>query len=144
MRGGYRSLFVPTAQLKEPNRRYHAQVVLLDLGLAVAAGWASDRSIPLRMAIADAAVEALETEPSEPVVLNAAAVALRELWCLDSARDLFDAAARLDPSLPQLRENLAAVDGRRQAARRHGPTPRWRAWPGEPRSSPARRVPLPG
>jgi tetratricopeptide (TPR) repeat protein len=116
---GYRSLFVPTAQLKEPNRRYHAQVVLLDLGLAVAAGWASDRSIPLRMALADAAVEALETEPSEPVVLNAAAVALRELWCLDSARDLFDAAARLDPSLPQLRENLAAVDSRRQASHGH-------------------------
>jgi tetratricopeptide (TPR) repeat protein len=115
---GYRSLFVVAAKLEDRNRRYHAQVVLLDLGLAVGGSWTSDRSTGLRMVVADAAVEALEIEPSEPVVLNAAALALYELGSLDAAGDLFGAARRLDPSLPHVRENLAAVDSRRRYSSR--------------------------
>ncbi|MGP0051604.1 MAG: glycosyltransferase, partial [Solirubrobacteraceae bacterium] len=111
---GYRSLFVAAAKLEDQNRRYHAQLVLLDLGRAVAASWTSDRTTGLGMAVADAAVEALEIEPSEPVVLNAAGLALYELGSLDAARDLFGAARRLDPSLPHVREHLAAGDSRRR------------------------------
>ena len=65
------------------------------------------------MAVADAAVEVIEAQPSEPVVLNCAAVALRELGNLDAALALFGAAQRLDPSLPDLEQNLAAVRSRR-------------------------------
>ncbi len=113
---GYRSLFASAAQLKDRNRRYHAQVVLLELGLAVAAGWTSERRARLRMLVAAAAVEALEIEPNEPVVLNAAALALDGLGRPDAAAGLVAAARRLDPSLTPMREHPAAVDSRRRDA----------------------------
>lgn len=113
---GYRALFVAAAEIEDLNRRYHAQVTLLDLGLAASASWTPDRSAALRMAVAEAAVDALEHQPSEPVVLNLAALSFYELRSLDAARDLLQAARRLDPTLPQVDENLAAVDSRRRDA----------------------------
>jgi tetratricopeptide (TPR) repeat protein len=110
----YRSLFASAAELEDPNRRYHAQVVLLERGLAAAAGVTSVGAFALRMTVADAALEVLEAQPCEPVVLNFAAVALSQLSSLDAAGVLFAAAGRLDPSLPQVRGNLAAVRGRRR------------------------------
>ena len=48
------------------------------------------------------------------MLLNYAGVALYELWSLDGARALFQAALRLDPSLPHVRRNLEEI-GRRRA-----------------------------
>jgi glycosyltransferase involved in cell wall biosynthesis len=122
----YRSLFRSARQLEDPNRCYHAQVVLLERGLAAAASLPSDQGAALLLAVADAAVRVLEAQPSEPIVLNYAAIALYELssldaaralyepWSLDAARALFEAALRLDPSLPNARQNLAAVQSRRR------------------------------
>ena len=122
----YRSLFTSARQLEEPNRCYHAQVVLLERGLAAANSLPSDRAATLLLAVADAAVQVLEAQPCEPVVLNYAAIALYDLsnldaaralyepWSLDAARALFEAALRLDPSLPNVRQNLAAVQSRRR------------------------------
>src|ERR1039458_1226583 len=49
----------------------------------------SDQRAALLLAAADAAVEGLEAEPWQPVVLNYAAVALYELSSLDAARALY-------------------------------------------------------
>jgi glycosyltransferase involved in cell wall biosynthesis len=108
----YRLLFAHATRLEDPSRRYHARVVLLECGLAAAVSASSVPAAPVLMAVADTAVEVLEAQPSEPVVLNCAAVALRELGNVDAALALFQAAQRLDPSLPGLEQNLAAVRSR--------------------------------
>jgi glycosyltransferase involved in cell wall biosynthesis len=109
----YRLLFADAAQLEDPSRRYQAQVVLLERGLAAAEHRSSVPADAVLMAVAEAAVELIEAQPSEPVVLNCAAVALGQLGSLDAALALFDATQRLDPSLPGLEQNLAAVRTRR-------------------------------
>ncbi len=108
----YRLLFAHATRLEDPSRRYHARVVLLERGLAAAASTSSVPAAAVLMAVVDAAVEVIEAQPSEPVVLNCAAVALRELGNLGAALALFQAAQRLDPSLPDLEQNLVAVRGR--------------------------------
>ena len=69
------------------------------------------------MTVAGLALDALEHNPSEPMLLNCAGIACYELWALEGARALFSAAARLDPGLPHLANNRAEV-GRRLAAAR--------------------------
>jgi tetratricopeptide (TPR) repeat protein len=109
----YRLLFAQAGRLEDPSRRYHARVVLLECGLAAAASTSPVAAAAVLMAVANAAVEVIEAQPSEPVVLNCAAVALLKLGSLDTALALFQAAQRLDPSLPGLEQNLAAVRSRR-------------------------------
>lgn len=117
----YRLLFAQATRLEDPNRRYHARVVLLERGLAAAASAPSVPAAAVLMAVADAAVEVLEAQPSEPVVLNCAAVALRELGSLDAALAMFQAAQRLDPQLPGLERELAVVRSRRGERPSAGP-----------------------
>jgi glycosyltransferase involved in cell wall biosynthesis len=105
----YRSLFAQATRLEDPSRRYHARVVLLERGLAAAAHASSVPADAVLMAVAEAAVELIEAQPSEPVVLNCAAIALRELGARDAGLALWHAAQRLDPSLPGLEQNRAAV-----------------------------------
>ncbi|HVV58500.1 MAG TPA: glycosyltransferase [Gaiellaceae bacterium] len=64
---------------------------------------------------ADALLAALDAEPSEPVFLNYAGVLVYELAELGGAEALFRAAHKLDPTLPHLRENLAAVREQKRA-----------------------------
>lgn len=59
----------------------------------------------------------LEEEPREPLLLNYAGIAIYELWSLDGARALFQAALRLDPSLPHVRSNLDELGRRRRVVR---------------------------
>jgi hypothetical protein len=108
----YRMLFTHATRLEDPNRSYHARVVLLERGLAAAASTPSVPESAVLMAVADAAVEVLEAQPSEPMVLDCAAVALRELGDLDAALALLQAAQRLDPSLPGSEQKLAEVRSR--------------------------------
>ena len=72
------------------------------------------------MAVAAGAIEALESEPCEPVLLNYAGVALYELWSLDAAHAIFKAAHGLDPALPHLKRNLDELARRRREASQSG------------------------
>jgi tetratricopeptide (TPR) repeat protein len=118
---GYAGLFHRTDALPEPQRRYEARLALLDAGLR------STRQAPERaatrifVAVGDAALSMLESEPSEPQVLNLAGVACYELWSLDAAQALFKAARRLDPTLHEAERNLDELARRRRAGRRSGP-----------------------
>ncbi len=118
----YKALFDRAAEHEDSQARYHGRVVLIEEGLAAAAKTASRaQATQLFVAIADAALTALETEPREPVLLNLAAVALYELWSLDAAYDLFKAAHRLDPALPHLKRNLNEIGRRRKGHRPNRP-----------------------
>jgi Tfp pilus assembly protein PilF len=118
----YKALFDRAAEHEDSHARYHARVVLIEEGLAAAAKTASRaQATQLFVAIAGAAITALESEPREPVLLNYAAVALYELWSLDAAYDLFKAAHRLDPALPHLKRNLNELGRRRKGHRPNRP-----------------------
>jgi tetratricopeptide (TPR) repeat protein len=121
---GYLELFGRLDAIDDPHRRYWAGVGLIERGLAASRAIAPACLPPLFAALADGALRALEGEPREPKLLNYAAVAFYELWSLDAATALLDAAKRLDPCLEQLEGNLAGVARRRRqrgAAHRSAP-----------------------
>jgi tetratricopeptide (TPR) repeat protein len=112
----YRELFHRAAEHEDSHARYHARVLLLQEGLAAASQTTSQKdAMRLFLTIAGAALDALEEETREPLLLNYAGVALYELWSLEAAEAMFKAAHRLEPSIPHLRNNLQEV-----ARRRHG------------------------
>ncbi len=118
---GYKKLFARAGEHTDPQARYHARVRLVEEGLA-AAGQAT--SIPQAtqrfLAVATGAIDALEAEPREPILLNYAGVALYELWSLDAAHAIFKAAHGLDPALPHLKRNLDELAKRRREAGQSG------------------------
>ena len=118
---GYRRLLGETDQIDEPQRRYHARVGLLERGLAAAGQASTGRAITTFAAVAGAAMEMLEAEPAEPIVLNYAGIACYELWALEAAQLLFRAARRLDPGLANIERNLAQVAARKRMARPRRP-----------------------
>ena len=115
----YRRCFAEADEITDPQRRYQADVHLVELGLAHARRGPRGVAGRLFAAVADAALDALERECREPLLLNYAAVACYELWALDAARILFEAARRLDPTLPDVERNLSET-----ARRARGPRPR--------------------
>ena len=108
----YRALFSRAAEQEDPSARYHARVLLLEEGLT-AAGQASTttQAAQLFADVAKAGLDALDEQPSEPIILCYTGVALYELWGLDGARALFEAAQRLEPSLPHIEQNLGPAQG---------------------------------
>ncbi len=118
----YQALFDRAAEHEDPHARYHARVLLLEEGLAAAGKTASNtQATRLFVTVAGAALDALEEEPREPLLLNCAGVALYELWSLDAAHAMFKAAHRLDPTLPYLKRNLQELGRRRKGTRPHKP-----------------------
>jgi tetratricopeptide (TPR) repeat protein len=117
---GYGALLALTQEIDDPDRRYWATVKSIECGLAAAATCSRANLATLYAALAGGGLEALAREPREPVLLNYAGVALYELWSLDAARALFEAARRLDPALPGVSGNLAAVRRRQQELARGG------------------------
>jgi glycosyltransferase involved in cell wall biosynthesis/Flp pilus assembly protein TadD len=111
---GYRALFATLARgQEEVHRRYWATLRLIEIGLA-ASGAAGQHERPqLLQALADATIEALEREPSEPKLLSCGGVILDQLASLDAARAMFEAARRLDPQLEGIDGRLAALSARR-------------------------------
>ncbi|HEY2200576.1 MAG TPA: hypothetical protein VGH56_01705, partial [Solirubrobacteraceae bacterium] len=107
----------PTFGEQDHNSRYEAVVKLIERGLADAANARQSRLPGLYATVATNALEALEGEPSEPKLLNLAGVALYELWSLDAAQQLFEAALRLDPALGEVQRNLAQLAQRRRSLR---------------------------
>jgi len=117
----YQSLFKKAAEHDDPHARYHARVKLVEEGLTAAGQAASSTQATQRFAaVAAGAIDALEAEPREPVLLNYAGVALYELWSLDAAHAIFKAAHDLDPALPHLKRNLSEVGHRRREASQRG------------------------
>ncbi len=109
---GYLRLFAEAGELENPQRVYQARKLLLEQGLATLGGRTDKRATELLLAMARAAVSLLEADAAEPVLLNYAGVIMYELWALDAARLLFEAAKRLDPELPHIDRNLREVSKR--------------------------------
>jgi tetratricopeptide (TPR) repeat protein len=122
-RDRYLAVFETAAEHADPQTRYHARVTLIEEGLDAAGRAATTtQATQLFLAVAQAALDVLEDEPREPVLLNYAGVALYELWSLDAAYEIFKAAERLDRGLPHLKRNLSELSRRRQdRARGAGP-----------------------
>jgi tetratricopeptide (TPR) repeat protein len=112
---GYAALFAEASALDDVHARYAARVKLVEAALR--AGQAADRArVPaIYLAAARQAVALLEEEPREPLLLNYAGVLLYELWSLEAAAALFEAARRLDPELANVQRNLDEVARRRKA-----------------------------
>jgi glycosyltransferase involved in cell wall biosynthesis len=110
---GYRGLFAQAASIDDVHRRHQARLALLEAGLG-APGTAVQVIAPVFAAVADAAVALLEEQPREPTIANLAGVAFYELGELTTAQRLFAAAAKAEPSLPDVARNLAEVDRRRR------------------------------
>jgi glycosyltransferase involved in cell wall biosynthesis len=105
---GYRAVVAQTAAVSDVHRRYEARRALLAAGLQ-----AGSKPAAL-VATAAAALDILIEEPREPVLLNAAGVALYELGALQAAEELFTCAQRLDPELAHVDRNLAECKRRRR------------------------------
>ncbi len=114
---GYAALFAQVAELEGVHARYAAQVALVEAALQ--AGRDAQRAhVPaIYLAAARATLALLEQEPREPLLLNYAGVLFYELWSLDAATALFEAAHRLDPELPNVARNLDEIARRRRAPR---------------------------
>jgi tetratricopeptide (TPR) repeat protein len=110
---GYRTLFAEASAIADVHARYRTRASLVEAALR-AAGDADRARVPaIYLAAAAATVELLEEEPREPLLLNYAGVLFYELWALDAARALFEAARRLDPELPNVARNLEELAHRR-------------------------------
>ena len=111
----YRELLAECAEEIDYQRAYKARRTLIELGLEKLGETNSPTAVaPLMMAVAQGAVEALEQEPREPVVLNYAGIAFYELGSLKAAEALFKAARRLDAQLPHVKRNLDEIQRRRR------------------------------
>ncbi|HEV2062888.1 MAG TPA: glycosyltransferase family 2 protein, partial [Solirubrobacteraceae bacterium] len=111
---GYRALFAEAASVEDPHRRYQARKRLIERGLT-AGGSEITAMAPVFAAVALEALDVLDDDPREPLILNYAGVAFYELGELGAAEQLFRAARRLDPDLPHLDRNLEEIGRRRRA-----------------------------
>jgi hypothetical protein len=114
---GYRRLFESIESIADPNRRHWAGLGLIEQGLAANTSAPVVRRTALLARIAEGAIELLEREPSEPTLLRHAGVILSQLWSLDAAQALLEAAKRLDPQLERVDDELDALAARRSLAR---------------------------
>ncbi len=114
---GYRRLFAWIESIDDPHRRYWAGVNLIEQGLAASASAPAARLPPLFVVLAAGALELLEREPSEPKLLNHAGTILYELWSVDAAEAMFEAARRLDPQLEDVERELEELAVRRRLMR---------------------------
>ncbi|HLH67242.1 MAG TPA: glycosyltransferase [Solirubrobacteraceae bacterium] len=114
---GYRGLLRDTHARQDRQRRIEALLAAVDAGLRFTMDAGEASAARAFAAIADALLDELEREPSEPLLLNLAGVACYELWALDGAGALFEAALRLQDTLADARGNLRQLALRRRAAR---------------------------
>jgi glycosyltransferase involved in cell wall biosynthesis len=105
---GYRELVAQALDVTDVHRRYQAARALVEAGLSAGANPGA------LLATATAALDALELEPREPVLLNYAGVALYEVGALFLAEPLFRAARGLDPELPHVERNITECQRRRK------------------------------
>jgi|SRR5579875_78451 len=116
--GAFGEVLAEASALEDAQERYRVELLVLEQALLYARGAGEADAVRAFVAVADGALTILDREPSEPVLLLYAGVACYELWALEGARALFAAAARLDPSLPDLERNRSEL-----ARRLRGPRP---------------------
>ncbi len=114
----YRECFGQADTIEDPNRRYFARKRLIEAGFTVCEQAPRSRAPEILLATGTAALDILEGDPAEPVLLNYAGVALYELWSLDAAAALFSAAQRLDRSLLHIRRNISECKRRARSGGR--------------------------
>jgi glycosyltransferase involved in cell wall biosynthesis len=102
----YLELFSEAQEIANEHRRYQARKHLIEQALVATRAVNERRAITIYLAIVTAAIGVLEQTPAEPLLLNYAGIAFYELWGLEGARTLFEAAKRLDPNIPHLDRNL--------------------------------------
>jgi tetratricopeptide (TPR) repeat protein len=117
---GYRELFEWVQSIVDPHRRHWTAMRLIEAGLAAGASAPAARLPALNVVIAGCALGLLEQEPSEPRLLAHAGVVLHDLWSVDAAEALFEAARRLDPRLEDVEGNLRELGERRRLLRESG------------------------
>ncbi len=108
----------PTADQGPPRTapqldRYRSRRDAIAAGLAAAETTAAPERPALFARVGEEALAALEEDPSQPLLLDYAGVALYRLGAASAAAELFAAAAKLDPELPHVAANLAAARARR-------------------------------
>jgi tetratricopeptide (TPR) repeat protein len=108
----YDALFGSLAGVEDSQRRYWAATRMIELGLAAARGDRPSGRAELLGLLAGRAVEELEREPSEPVLLVHAGVIFSELGSLGAAEALLRAAGGLAPELEAVTIELAALQSR--------------------------------
>ncbi|HEX8207517.1 MAG TPA: glycosyltransferase [Solirubrobacteraceae bacterium] len=114
----YLALFAEAAAVEDVHRRYEARKDLLEAGLAT--GGSDIKGMgTVFAAVARGALDALASDPREPVLLNYAGIAFYELGELGPAEELFRAANRLDPDLPHVERNIEEIARRRRQGLTH-------------------------
>ena len=135
-RAGLAAVFADVAGWDEPQRAYQARCRLAELVLAYRPE--RDESwIGAFQTAAGCLLDALDSEPREPMLLNHTGVLLYELCEPSAAAELFRAAVRLDPSHPQAATNL---DHSRRSARNPARLPRAHAARAKALAARARKV----
>jgi len=110
----YLATIASAGELPHPVDAHTARRRIVEAGLAAVRDTRGPATAALLLAAAQAALDALEPAPAEPVLLNLAGVALYELGALRGAKALFEAAGRLDPELPDVSRNLRELARRRR------------------------------
>jgi glycosyltransferase involved in cell wall biosynthesis len=110
----YKGLFADAAGEPDLHRRFRARTTLLECALTSLVEAPAKQIPTLLLTASRAAVDILEEEPREPVILNYAGVLLYELGALKPAELLFKATRRLDPDLPHVGRNLDELARRRR------------------------------
>lgn len=111
---GWRGLVDGAAKLTDDNDRYQARRLLIESVLSHGTS-APAQTAERFLTGAVAALDALDENPREPVLLNFAGVLFYELGAVVAAEALFRAAHRLDEQLPDVAGNLQACKRRRKA-----------------------------
>ena len=91
---GYRAVVAEAGEIADPHRRYEARRALLELGLR------EGSTVATLVATAAAAVDMLQAEPREPVLLNYAGVIFYELGAVRAARRCSPPRSAWTPSCP--------------------------------------------
>ena len=110
----YSQLFAEAGEEPDYNRAYKARRVLIELGLEKLGATQGTGVAPLMTVVIAGALDGLEQEPREPLLLNYAGIAFYEVGSLAAAEKLFKAARRLDPELPHVGKNLNEIARRRR------------------------------
>ncbi|MFL5963061.1 MAG: glycosyltransferase [Gaiellaceae bacterium] len=111
---GLRARYAEVAEWDDPQRSFQARRHLTEIVFAAGERLPGESWVDLYLTALACVLDALEGEPSEPVLLNYAGVLMYELTELGGAEVLFRAAQRLDPQLPHVKKNLRAVRERRR------------------------------
>ena len=109
-----RPLFADIATWEERQHAHQAHLRLVELIFTITEQLPDDAFTQLYEIGAEVLLDVLDTDPAEPMLLNAAGLFLYELLDNGGSEALFKAAVKLDSTLPYARKNLKAVRARKK------------------------------